>query len=384
MIKKPIQSIILIIAISASLTQGISIYPVKENNPTPINVMNYSYFAENLIPGTAHKISINNTHIAYTDGSTWAWLYDIKLNLVNGLPGTGIECFEYNGTHYFMCNNTAQQITVYNSSFHQIASIGLGGSSSADGSFNRPSDIVFNDTHTFVLDKLNNRVQIFDEDLNYKSKFGSYGNGLEQFNSPQGMMANGTHIFIADTSNDRIQIYDFNGNQLDSLGSLGIEQGELNSPFDLTFFNNQIIVADTGNDRIQIYDASGNYMYMIGNVGTVNGPGGSITNIGFFDNPTDVAANDTHIFVGSSRGIEMIHFKEMHQVETETNFITSTKIVTETSISTKNEPKNNTVTIVSTIENTSNAGDQLMFIYFLPLIGIIYLRRSMRKQDNLL
>ena len=71
-----------------------------------------------------------------------------------------------------------------------------------------PRGIAVSDTHIFVSDTNNHRIQIFDHTGNYVSQFGSQGNGTGQLNGPAGIATNDTHLFVVDNGNGRVQVFE--------------------------------------------------------------------------------------------------------------------------------------------------------------------------------
>ena len=71
--------------------------------------------------------------------------------------------------------------------------------------FNDPTGIAIDDCgHVWVADRLNNRVQILDKDLNFVDRF---SDGL---NRPTGLTfsPNGRRLYVADSENDRVAVFD--------------------------------------------------------------------------------------------------------------------------------------------------------------------------------
>ena len=64
-----------------------------------------------------------------------------------------------------------------------------------------------NNNNVYVIDKINARVQMFDEEGNYLTGWENYGKGPEQLNQPEDIATNGKGlIYITDTRNSRVQI----------------------------------------------------------------------------------------------------------------------------------------------------------------------------------
>jgi DNA-binding beta-propeller fold protein YncE len=90
----------------------------------------------------------------------------------------------------------------------------------------------------------------------FARKWGSFGttdNG--QFNEPFGVAVNPNmgEVFVADTDNDRVQKFDSNGNFITKWGSFGAGDGQFNTPRRIAVnpTTGEVFVDDTGNNRIQ-------------------------------------------------------------------------------------------------------------------------------------
>ena len=157
-----------------------------------------------------------------------------------------------------------------------------------NGEFNSPYGITTNSTRILVADSFNNRVQIFDLDGNYHNQFGSDGTGDGQFDDPRGITTTSTQILVADTFNDRVQVFDSDGNYLSQFGSTGSGDGQFKDPSGITTNSTHILVADTNNHRIQIFDLDGNYLSKFGDSDSANGD---------LNSPIGITATPTRILV---------------------------------------------------------------------------------------
>ena len=158
--------------------------------------------------------------------------------------------------------------------------LAVGSKGTSNGKFEAPNDVAVDPyTHyVYVLDTNNNRVQVFNKEGEYLSKFGSAGSGNGQFSSPQGIAADTTSnpwgpsdIYVADTGNNRIQKFNASGEYLSKFGSAGSGNGQFSSPAALAVGKEGIAVADTGNNRIQRFNSKGEYVSKFGSKGTGNG-----------------------------------------------------------------------------------------------------------------
>jgi DNA-binding beta-propeller fold protein YncE len=104
----------------------------------------------------------------------------------------------------------------------------------------------------------NNRVQKFDSNGNFITKWGTPGSGDGQFTNPAGVAVDRSgNVYIADRDNNRIQKFDSNGNFITKWGSRGANDGQLIDPNALTVDSSgKIYVVDQGNSRIQVFGPS--------------------------------------------------------------------------------------------------------------------------------
>lgn len=132
---------------------------------------------------------------------------------------------------------------------------------------------VDNSGNVYATDVGNNRVEKFDINGNFISKWGSSGSGDGQFNFPSGIAVDPSgNVYVADTQNNRIQEFDSNGNFLIKWGRYGSLNGQFNNPYDVAVdTNGYVYVADSWNHRIQKFDSNGNFVSAWGSLGFLDG-----------------------------------------------------------------------------------------------------------------
>ena len=166
---------------------------------------------------------------------------------------------------------------------------------SGDGQFNGPYAIAFDsDGHVYVADYSNNRIQKFDSNGNFITKWGSRGSGNGQFFWPTGVAVDSLgNVYVAEQSNHRIQKFDSNGNFITKWGSQGSGDGQFSNPLGITAdINGNVYVAEQSNHRIQKFDSNGNFITKWGSQGSGDGQ---------LRNPSDVAVdNDGNVYVADS------------------------------------------------------------------------------------
>lgn len=140
------------------------------------------------------------------------------------------------------------------------------------GSFFSPSDVaVDEDGFVYVLDTGNNRVVIFDNNLNYKKTLDIFlsGKNKETLLQPAGIFARNGKIYISDTENSRILITDKNG----KIQNILLSPDESAFPDDITFKPERIAADSRGNVYVLcagmyygavMYDSEGSYSGFFG------------------------------------------------------------------------------------------------------------------------
>jgi len=156
------------------------------------------------------------------------------------------------------------------------------------GQFNHPRGLALGpDGHLYVVDSDNHRVQVFDPDGHLVRQWGSNCNlatgvgctdleGNGQFQEPWGIEVDGAgRVYVADTWNHRVQVFDSDGTFLTKWGTYGQTVNAsalLYGPRDIAVDGQgRVFVTDTGNKRIVVYDEQGNYLAQWGEEGSEPG-----------------------------------------------------------------------------------------------------------------
>jgi tripartite motif-containing protein 71 len=106
------------------------------------------------------------------------------------------------------------------------------------------------------------RVQKFDSNGNFITKWGSKGTGDGQFNGPNDIALDPSgNIYVLDSDNGRVQKFDSNGNFITKWGSGGIGDGQFYGATGIAVDSSgNVYVADTQNHRIQKFTSEGNFI----------------------------------------------------------------------------------------------------------------------------
>jgi DNA-binding beta-propeller fold protein YncE len=139
----------------------------------------------------------------------------------------------------------------------------------ADEQFRFPLGIAVDSTgHVYVADSENARIQKFDSDGNFITKWGSWETG--HFSQPSGVAVDSTgNVYVTDEINDSVQKFDSSGNFITKWGSEGDGDGEFFWPRGIAVDTaGNVYVADTMNCRIQKFTSDGEFLYTWGSQGT--------------------------------------------------------------------------------------------------------------------
>ena len=146
---------------------------------------------------------------------------------------------------------------------------------SGDGQFSAPVDVaVDTQGNVYVADNYNYRIQKFTSGGTFLAKWGTQGSGDGQFNSANGIgLDSGGNVYVADYGNNRIQKFDSNGTFLSKFGTQGSGDGQFNGPNDVAVDaqGNSYVADYTSNNRIQKFDSNGNFLLQWGQVSAPSG-----------------------------------------------------------------------------------------------------------------
>ena len=138
------------------------------------------------------------------------------------------------------------------------------------GEFYYPNGLrVSSQEELYVCDSKNNRIQVFDLDLNFKREFGGPSTGKGQFSFPADVAFDSSdNIYISDNENHRIQVFTPQEHFVRF-----IRHKKLNDPLNMCIINDFLFVTDVKKCRIVVLKTSGEFVTTIGD-GTLDYPEG--------------------------------------------------------------------------------------------------------------
>ncbi|MCV0401062.1 MAG: fibronectin type III domain-containing protein [Nitrosopumilus sp.] len=180
-----------------------------------------------------------------------------------------------------------------------------GANEDGDGQFENPISIARDALGKFfVVDEGNQRIQVFDDDGEFQSKFGSSNSGLDEYlGSARGIVIqeSSREILVSNIERDSISVFDSTGGFLfdfDTFDGNDDFQNPTNMIIDNS--NEMLFVSDSGNDRIIIFElVSGNTCpsgtdEVVDGVCFVEEFGSSGTGNGQFNDPAGLAYNSAN------------------------------------------------------------------------------------------
>ena len=134
-----------------------------------------------------------------------------------------------------------------------------------DGQFVRPHDLDFSPTEDklYIVDRDNNRIQVFDKNGTFLFKWGEEGEGDGEFTLPYGLDVDKEgNVWVADRGNNRIQKFDAEGNFLLAFGSEGEGESEFRELRHVGVDDQlqYLYAVDSENHRIQKFDINGSFV----------------------------------------------------------------------------------------------------------------------------
>jgi DNA-binding beta-propeller fold protein YncE len=221
-----------------------------------------------------------------TDAAGNVWVADSENNRAEKLSATGTFIQQITGVKdpEGVAVDASGDVWVSDSGENKIkefSSTGalkqsIGGTGTENGQFKEPAGITVAGGVVYVVDRGNNRVQVFTEfagEYFYSSQFGSSGTGNGQFKSPQGIAVNAEgHVFVSDSGNDRVEEFSEAGKYQRQFGAKGSGRGQLTDPYGVASDRSgHVWVADREDGRVEEFTAGGEYVSQLGSKGAGNG-----------------------------------------------------------------------------------------------------------------
>ena len=167
---------------------------------------------------------------------------------------------------------------IYVSSYHKLqkfTSSGelikcVGQEGRKEGEFNDPRGVTLYNNQVYVCDRNNDRIQVFDLDLNFVRSIGSHGTGRGEFDTPHDVKFDTAgNMYVAEWGNERVQVMDISGHFIRLFGQEG--EGKLDKPSALHIADKFVYVSDLSSHCIVVYETSGQFVTKFGRRGHKEG-----------------------------------------------------------------------------------------------------------------
>ena len=164
--------------------------------------------------------------------------------------------------------------TIGKNELHKVSNDGqivrtVGQLGKRNAEFNFPNGLrVSKNDELYVCDSSNNRVQVFDLDLNFKRSFGKKGTGRGKFNFPS--FDSYRNIYITDVENHRIQVFSCSEYHIRNINRARVI---VFRPISLLVHDEKLYVTDPGNHKVWIISTSGETISTLGD-GMLRSPEG--------------------------------------------------------------------------------------------------------------
>jgi DNA-binding beta-propeller fold protein YncE len=158
----------------------------------------------------------------------------------------------------YVADTRAHDIKVFDHEGRVVNTLGRHGE--GDGEFNAPTFLTFAHDALYVVDAMNNRVQVFRGDnTQLRLKFGTRGLYVGNLVRPKGVAVDSEgNIYVVESYYDRLLVFDKHGKFLMPIGGTGQETGRFYLPAGVWVdSHNRVFVADMFNGRVVLFQFLG-------------------------------------------------------------------------------------------------------------------------------
>ena len=211
-----------------------------------------------------YRRPIKNSPFTVTVGKTACDCQGVHVKSITGLNKPCYLAVTKEGL-IVVAENSAHCISVFDRDGHKLRSFGHQGSVQSQLSYPRGVALCSDNS---VLVTANHGVKKYSLDGKFMASVGREGSGQLEFKYAWGIAANNKNVYVCDTHNNRIQVLNEDLTYRSSFGSKGSGPGRLNVPEDIAIDSSgKMFVADHNNNRIQVFNPEGQFLYQFNEQG---------------------------------------------------------------------------------------------------------------------
>lgn len=158
------------------------------------------------------------------------------------------------GSKLYVADSKAHQVVIFDlASGGKLSTLGRPGDK--EGEFGFPTALAFGpDGALYVVDQINSRVQLFDEDGEYLDQLGGLGVGFGNFVRPKGVAVDDVgFIYVTDNAFNNVQLFDTDFTLLTFVGAGGTGAGQFHGASGVAVSGQRFAVVDQLGRRVQLF-----------------------------------------------------------------------------------------------------------------------------------
>lgn len=158
------------------------------------------------------------------------------------------------GTRVYVCDAKAYRVVVFDRETSDLL-FSFGRAGEGEGEFNHPTSLAFDpDGQLWVVDQLNARLQVFNEDGEYIDSLGERGSGWGQFSRPKDVAIDRFgYVYAVDFAFGNVQLFDIDFELLTFIGASGQGPGRFFGASGVAVFGDSFAVVDQVGRRLQLF-----------------------------------------------------------------------------------------------------------------------------------
>lgn len=186
-----------------------------------------------------------------------------------------------NELNVYVCTTGDDKLHKFSSEDKLLFSVG--GTGKEANQFNFPNGNCFHDQKLYVCDSDNNRIKVYDSDLNLLQTHNRKRMGPEHYGFPCDIAVDSQGlIYLVDSKKHRITVFNMNWEIQRTIGKKGTRPGELKEPVCIHIDHyDQIFVTEFSNNRISVFNTSGQFLATFGERYLSNPEGLTVDQDGF-------------------------------------------------------------------------------------------------------